>query len=254
MPESATSDFARVLAIETATRVQAVALLDGETLCEHRVQRVAYNHGSSLLRNVEEVLSNQDFDLDSIDLFAVGLGPGSFTGLRVGLATAKALSRAVERPIVGVSSLAALTYGPARACPEATVVAAIDARRREVYAGAYRWEDKGLVEVLEDCAIAPADWIDHVSRGLRGDLIQVGDGIDRYDVLREWDAPDLRTFPGDLAPPSAVGVARLGRELALADGAADRVQLEPNYIRPSDARLPEKAPGPMPADPDESTE
>ena len=249
MIESNAKTYRRILAIETATPVQAVALVDGETLCEHRVQRVAYNHGSSLLCNVDQVLDSSAIELEEIDLFAVGLGPGSFTGLRVGLATAKGLSRAVDRPIVGVSSLAALAYGPARACSEATVLAAIDARRREVYAGAYRWEDNALVEVLEDCAAAPKDWIDEVTRGVSGPLLQLGDGLTKYDVLRNWEAPQLRTLPGDLASPSAVAVAKLARQVASEAGTADRISLEPNYIRPSDARLPDKEPGPMPPAP-----
>lgn len=250
MSTTPSQNYRRILAIDTATRVQAVALLDGEKLCEHRVQRVAYNHGSSLLKNVDGLLDGCPFELHEVDLFAVGLGPGSFTGLRVGLATAKALSRAVERPIVGVSSLAAIAYTPARTCPQATILAAMDARRREVYAGAYRWEEDTLTEVLEDRAAPPDDWIGQVSKGLTGPFVQVGDGVEKYDVLRDWDAPTLRRLPGDLAAPSAIGVARLGRALAMREGVADRTQLEPNYIRPSDAVLPAKAPGPMPKDPD----
>ncbi len=250
MSKPTSSNYARILAIDTATRVQAVALLDGNQLCEHRVQRVAYNHGSSLLENVDGLLGNSSLELGDVDLFAVGIGPGSFTGLRVGLATAKALSRAVERPIVGVSSLAALAYGPARTCPAATILAAIDARRHEVYAGAYRWEDNGLVELLEDCAASPDEWIARVADNLTGPLLQVGDGVEKYDTLRDWEAPQLRRLPGDLVSPSAVGIARLARQLACAGTLADRTALEPNYIRPSDAVLPEKPPGPMPEDPD----
>src|SRR6056297_1404685 len=151
-------DFERILAIETATSHQAVALIEGTELKEHRVQRVRYNHGSSLLQNIDHLLQAQGIEVAEIDLFAVGLGPGSFTGLRVGLATAKALARATDKPIVGVSSLAAIAEGPARANPQATVLATFDARRREVYAAAYRWIDDELVSVLDACALSPADW------------------------------------------------------------------------------------------------
>ena len=249
MPTKSPTDFARILAIETATSVQAVALIDGEELCEHRVRKVAYNHGSTLLKNVDDVLESCQLELEDIDLFAVGLGPGSFTGLRVGLATAKGLSRATQRPIVGISSLAALAYGPARACPQATVLATIDARRREVYAGAYRWERGELACRQEDGAFPPAKWRECVQANLDGPLVQVGNGVERYESLRQWDHPDLQTLPPLLVHPSALSVALLGRDVARRQGTANRTELEPNYIRPSDARLPEKAPGPMPPPP-----
>lgn len=233
------TDFPKILAIETATRHQALALLDGETLLEHRIQRVRYNHGSSLLDNIDRLFAAQSLTLSDVDLFAVGLGPGSFTGLRVGLATAKALARAKNKPIVGVSSLAALAYIPARTNPGALVAASIDARRREVYAGAYRFTDR-LEAILPDRAISPADWIDDLSPFADEPLLQVGEGPESYEALREWQPPGLIALSFAQAPPSALAIALLGRRKALQEGADDLVALEPNYIRPSDARLPAK--------------
>ena len=231
-------EFQRVLAIETATRYQAVALLDGDQLLEHRIQRVRYNHGSSLLGNIDHLLNAQGVEVADVDLFCVGLGPGSFTGLRVGLATAKALARATDRPIVGVSSLAALAQGAARTHPKATILAAIDARRREVYAAAYRWNDGQLECVLDACALSPARWRERVEKDVTGPLIQIGDGVPRYAELAQWAG--VITMPQALAPPSAVSVALLGRLKARTLGPADLITLEPDYIRPSDARLPDR--------------
>ncbi len=251
MSDSTAQTYERILAIETATRTQAIALIEGEEVVEHRVRRVVFNHGSSLLEGIDELLDERTIDLGDIDLFCAGLGPGSFTGLRVGLATAKALARAVDAPICGISSLAALSYSPALINPEATVVASIDARRREVYAAAYRWSEGELITVVEERATAPSDWIDFVDAELQGPLIQVGDGQLRYPALAEWNNPQLRTLSTDVTPPSAVGVARLARHRATTDGPDDLISLEPNYIRPSDAVLPEQPPKPMPPDPDE---
>ena len=245
------TDYKRVLAIETATPVQALALLDGENLREHRVQHVRYNHGSSLLQNVDQLLSARKIELPDIDLFAVGLGPGSFTGLRVGLATAKALARSVKKPIVGISSLAALAYAAARINPGATVLTAIDARRREIFGAAYRWTPEGLVSIIDDCAVDPAEFRERVEAELEGPIVLVGDGQSKYPALRQWKHPNLTIVPPDLATPSAIGVARLSRRAAQADGPADLIALEPNYIRPSDAVLPDKPPGPMPPAPDQ---
>ena len=251
MDDSPSTTYELVLGIETATRTQAIALIEGDKLVEHRVRRVVFNHGSSLLKGIDELLEERRIELGDIDLFAAGLGPGSFTGLRVGLATAKALSRSVGAPIAGVSSLAALAYGPARTNPDATVVASIDARRGEVYAGAYRWSDGELMTVVKDRAAAPERWIAYVESELDGPFLQVGDGQLRYPVLKDWSHPELVTLSTDIACPSAVGVARQARHVATTDGPHDLISLEPNYIRPSDAVLPDKPPKPMPPDPDE---
>ena len=242
--------FARMLAIETATSTQAVALIDGDELLEHRVRKVVFNHGSSLLETIDQILEERTVELADIDLFCVGLGPGSFTGLRVGLATAKALSRAVDSPIVGVSSLAALAYGPARTAVGTTIAASIDARRHEVYAGAYRWKNGELITVVDECALSPEDWIDEVTDGVSGPLLQVGNASRRYDALAAWESSDMETISPQLVTVSAVGVALLGRFTAATAGPDDRHRLEPHYIRPSDAVLPEDEPEPMPPKPE----
>lgn len=243
------TSYRRVLALETATPVQALALLDGDLCLEHRVLKVRYNHGSSLLYNVDQVLKSQGLTVHDIDLFAAGLGPGSFTGLRVGLATAKALARASEAPIVGVSSLAALAYQPACLHPGRAVFAAFDARRREVFGGAYRFDkDTGLVEVLAEAALSPEDFADVLRQAACGSdqpPLLIGDGVSAYAELRALAAEELvHHIPRALAAPSALATAILGREKALRQGPDDLVSLEPNYLRPSDAKLPNITPHP----------
>ncbi len=242
--------YSTVLAIDTATLVQSIALMDGDELLESRTQRVAFNHGSSLLANIDALFHERRIALTDIDLFAVGLGPGSFTGLRVGLATAKALARSVSASIVGVSSLAAQAYLPARHRPGTPVASVFDARRREVYGGVYRWESDTLVALIDDCALAPEDWISRVDHHVDGPILQVGDALQRYDALLSWERSHLLTLGPHLVSPSALGVAYLGRHRASNTGTADLASLEPNYIRPSDAVLPDRQPVAMPPDPD----
>ena len=244
--------YRRVLAIDTATPVQAICLVDGDTCLEHRVLKVRYNHGSSLLKNVDTLLASQGLDLGDLDLFCAGLGPGSFTALRVGLAMAKALSRSREKPITGVSSLAAQAYATACARQDATVITAIDARRAEVYAGGYRWDpDQGLLTAVPEAALSPRALVDAVE-AIDGPVVLLGDGVQTYAELQRLAARDgVDHLPLALAPPSALGVALLGRARALRDGPDDRISLEPNYLRPSDAKLPNIAPHPDYPHPDE---
>ncbi|TXD38136.1 tRNA (adenosine(37)-N6)-threonylcarbamoyltransferase complex dimerization subunit type 1 TsaB [Lujinxingia vulgaris] len=233
---------ARVLAIDAATRIQALALLDGDQLLENRSQRVRYNHGSALLANVEALFDAQALNLSQVDLVAVGLGPGSFTGLRVALASAKALARAHNKPIIGVSSLAAAALPLALSSPDQPVCVAFDARRNEVYAALFAARDHTLTTLLPENTYAPDD----LARQLRAlnlstPITLLGDGIAPYPALQNLcDDPAFHTPPSFLNTPSAIGVALLARQRLATHGPDDLVALEPNYIRPSDARLPSK--------------
>lgn len=237
---STTTTYSRILAIETATPYQALALIDADKLLATQVQRVRYNHGSSLLKNIDELLKTSQIELHTIDLFAVGLGPGSFTGLRVGLATAKALARATNKPIVGASSLAAAAFIPAKTNPGATLLTTFDARRREVYAGAFRYSEDTLETQLAERAINPGALIKLVEKDLEGPIILIGDGLPAYRALQAWEAPGLTKLPLTMAAPDAAGLAYLARQRAQNEGPADLISLEPNYIRATDARLPNR--------------
>jgi tRNA threonylcarbamoyladenosine biosynthesis protein TsaB len=232
----------RVLAVDTSTRVQALALLDDERLLERRERRIRYNHGSSLLAAIDSILDAHSLSASDLDLIACGLGPGSFTGLRVGLACAKALGRAAAVPVVGVSSLRALAYGPLRACPGAPICAALDARRSEVYAGVWQLRADGVVEQLPERAIAPEllrDELLALADETGAPVRVVGDGLGRYRELLSHDTDGrLLGLIERSGAPAPDAVARLGRARFLDQGGgADPTTLEPNYIRPSDAEM-----------------
>ena len=238
--------FGRVLALDTATRYQALALIDGDDVLEHLQRRVRFNHGSSLLDNVSGLLTAHGLALADIDLISVGVGPGSFTGLRVGLALAKSFARSHDIPIVGVSSLAALAYPHAQSFRTGIVCPMYDARRSEVYAGVYRRNGRALDTLVEDNTFAPHDIADQLRTisETEAPVLVVGNAPQKYDTLRELHAPDLNweTPPISVVEPwangpSGVGVAILGRLTATSRGVDDVAELEPNYIRPTDAEL-----------------
>jgi tRNA threonylcarbamoyladenosine biosynthesis protein TsaB len=226
-----------ILGLDTATAATAVAVWapDGPAI-ERRDdpapgQRPA--HGSRLLPLIEEALAGTGWD--AVERIAVGVGPGGFTGLRLGIATARALAQARDLPLVGVSSLAALAAGAGDEGSEATVVAVIDARRGEVFAAAAGW--------FEPAAIAPADLAARLeSRGAAPDeprgagpaLMAVGDGAVRFRAELERAGAAV---PGDGSPlhrVSALQVCRLGA----AGDPADRDALLPDYRREPDATPP----------------
>lgn len=222
----------RVLGIETSTLVGGVALLDDETLVAEYTLNVALTHSERLLGILDQVLAAARSGLDEVDGLAVAVGPGSFTGLRIGLATAKGLAVATGKPLVGVPTLDAL----ARTLPFARhpVCPILDAKKGEVYASLYR-TDRGEIERLwEYLALAPEE----LCRRLDGPVIFLGDGVAAFRELLERELGPAALFapPGGRVP-SAAAVAELGLRALLAGQAADPAALTPLYIRPSEAEL-----------------
>jgi tRNA threonylcarbamoyladenosine biosynthesis protein TsaB len=223
-----------ILGFDTATPATAVAVWeeDGRGL-EHRDdplhgQRPA--HASRLLALIEEVL--EDAGWESIDRIAVGVGPGGFTGLRLGIATARALAQARDLPLVGVSSLAALAAGAGDDPTRGAVVAVIDARRGEVFAAAGGWFGPAAMTPVELAARLEAGA--GAAREARGGALAVGDGAVRFRAELERAGA---VVPGDGSPlhrVSALQVCRLGA----AGDPADRDSLLPDYRREPDAKPP----------------
>lgn len=239
MPDESSQppQYRRVLAIDTATRIQTLALLDGEAVLARRLHQVKFNQASTLLRNVGDMLSQHDIGPRDLDLICVGVGPGSFTSLRVGLANAKGLARAAGCAIVGVSSLEALAR-PACYLHEGPVVATIDARRGEVYAGVYRGRGEDFCCLVADHTATPAALQALIEERFADDaIVASGTGVRAYPELRAWQAPKVRVLDAAWDAPSSVSIALLGRARALRDGPDDLARLEPNYIRLSDAEL-----------------
>jgi tRNA threonylcarbamoyladenosine biosynthesis protein TsaB len=214
----------KILALDTATFVSSVALADGDAIVRSEDSRVT-THSEQLLPMIDRVLGG--LAPRELDLIACGGGPGSFTGLRIGLATAKGLAYALGKPMILVSSLAALALEAGGA--GADVLAVLDARKREVYAGLYRL-DPLPARLVEETVIPPGRLREYVGRE---DLVVVGDGALAYPDEAARCGRVLR----DARPtPSAAAIARL----ALARGTVtdELVTAEPTYIRPSEAEIP----------------
>ena len=204
-----------ILGFDTATPATAVAVWPPAAERRHDpAPDERPGHASHLLALVDELVT----DWDAITRIAVGVGPGGFTGLRIGIATARALAQARDLPLVGVSSLAALA-----APNDGVVVAVIDARRGEVFAAGWVGSKS-----FEPVALAPAALAERIEPG----SLAVGDGAVRF---REELERAGATVPADDSPlhrVSALEVCRLGA----AGEPADRDALLPDYRREPDAK------------------
>jgi tRNA threonylcarbamoyladenosine biosynthesis protein TsaB len=226
----------RLLAIETSTVTGAVALLEaGRVVAESRVS-IAVTHGERLMAAIDGVLRSARWELADVQAFAVALGPGSFTGLRIGLSTVKGLAFATGKPVVGVPTLDALAWRlPYCAYPVCPV---LDARKNEVYAALYRTRE-GWLELLEaPRAVPPATLAEELRDATQGPLVFVGDAVLPFGtVFVEVLGSRALLAPADLRLPSAVTVGELGASALARGEPADPADLVPLYVRPSEAEL-----------------
>jgi len=215
----------RVLAVETSTLSGGAALLDGERVVGEYTLDVRITHSERLMAAIDQLLSDAGWTPRELEGLAVSVGPGSFTGLRVGLSTVKGLALALAIPVAAVPTLdamaAMLPYASLPVCP------VLDARKREVYASLYRWDGRGMRREWDYLAVAPDD----LARRLDEPVIVLGDGA---DAIRSPLARGIRP-PRRGPAPAAVGALGLAR-LAIGDTVA-MADLAPIYLRPSEAEL-----------------
>jgi tRNA threonylcarbamoyladenosine biosynthesis protein TsaB len=223
----------RLLAIETATAQTAVALGDDETMAEEVVAAPG-RHTESLAPTIERLLAARGWTPRDLDGVVVDVGPGLFTGLRVGIATAKGLAVATGAALHAVSSTDVLAQAAFDAGIDGHVVCVVDARRREVFAAGYELDELGVrevaaVAVLDPATLAASLAVLDADRG----VVLVGDGATRHRDVLEGDG---RVVRDDVAVPSARSAIRLTR-FRLARGVAPlaHAEVHPWYLREADA-------------------
>ncbi len=219
----------RTVAVDTSTSFGTLAALDGNEVLAERCARIRARHGELLLPLLETLLKDAGWAPEDVELLVVGLGPGSFTGTRVGVATVKGLALGWDCPVVGVPTLEAL----ARQSGRGAINVAVDGGRGMVYAASYDIGDVARAKVAPQ-ELTPAQAIEAMPSALPW----VGDGFVRAEVAPEGLLPMLFSTPraAALAFEALAKIEALGLEAAK----SDIDSLEPLYIRPSDAKLPSK--------------
>lgn len=238
-----------VLAIETATRAGSVSVARGMSVLASRTGDATTSHSSDLLENIDRVLRDARTKLDEIDFFAAAVGPGSFTGVRIGLATTKSLAVALHRNCAGVSTLAAIAY---QAGPSARTIALLPAGRGELFAQLFAVTEE-RADALDDAAhVSPENMI--ATYGNHERVIWVGEGAHAQLELLKTEAAardiqfslDTVIFANGasrewvLAPTFynvSDAVARLAFQQWRSGALIDPGDLKANYVRPSDAEI-----------------
>ena len=222
----------RILGIESSSLVASAAVVENEvTLAEYTVN-YKKTHSQTLLPMIDEMMRLLDMEPSAVDAIAVSGGPGSFTGLRIGSATAKGLGLALKKPLIHVPTLDAMAYGLFGA--SGLICPMMDARRQQVYTGIYRFEERFEI-VMEQSALAVADLAERLN-ALGERVIFLGDGVPVY----EKQLVETLTVPYCFAPAHvnrqrAASVAALGA-VYFAEGKTETAaEHKPDYLRKSQA-------------------
>jgi len=222
-----------ILGIETAT-VQAGCAIGGhEGVLASAHSAKGKRHAENLTPAIEFICEQAQIELAEIGLVAVDVGPGLFTGLRVGIATAKAVAFALRVPMIGVSSLDLLAF-PVRFSPR-LIVAAIDARRSELYYAFYRQVPGGVQRISEHAVGSPEDLASELL-AIGEEVLLVGDGAHRYREAFDGLAKVEIVDPGN-SYPSAASLVQLAHARALREDFSQIDAIEPVYLRRPDAEI-----------------
>lgn len=223
----------KILALDTSSIVATAAVMDGEKLMGEYILNHKKTHSQKLMPMLQEILESCELSPKEIDVFAVTLGPGSFTGLRIGLATIKAMAQALDRPVVGVSTLESLAfnlvYCKGLICP------IIDAQRDLVYTGTYQWQQMQLSKVMEEKVISINELIAAL-KDRKEEVLFVGDALEKFRDLIQEEMKELAVFPPAIVRmPRASSVGELARRKAEMGEMAKASEILPIYMRKSQA-------------------
>lgn len=216
----------KILAFESSAVSASVALTEDDKLIAQSFQNCGLTHSHTLLPMAEALLQNCGITLDEIDAFAVAHGPGSFTGVRIGVATVKGLALGTDKPCIGVSTLDAMAHG-ARALGN-RLCCVMDARAGQVYNALFTVKDVLVHRLCDDRALKLIDLGEEIREM---PYFLVGDGAELcYNTLKDT-CSDLRLAPSELRYPSGFGVAAAALPLLRAGAACSPQQLDAFYLR-----------------------
>ena len=216
----------KILGIDTTGQTASAALVEGDKLIAEFTMNYKLTHSQTILPMIADILERTETDKASIDCIACACGPGSFTGLRIGAATAKGFALALDKPIVAVPTLDALAYNVFETnkfiCP------IMDARRKQVYTGFYRFEGSEMKVLKEQCAQSVEDTLIQL-REYNEPVVFLGDGVPVYkeEILEKM---------GDLA---IFAPAHANRQRAAAVGALAQVYFAQGIYESADEFVPE---------------
>ncbi len=224
----------RILALDTSSLVASAAILEDEKLLGEMTINHPKTHSQKLMPIIEALTKSLGLKVKDMDMIAVAGGPGSFTGVRIGLSAAKAFAQPFDLPLVMVSSLKGLAYNlPGY---EGIICPILDARRGQVYAAAYRWQSESLITVVPDQAIQLEDLLVKFKEGHAQRIVFLGDAAPKYreEIYKVLGAKAVfAPASHNMQKASSVAMAAIRNT----DQAVKYDEVQANYLRRSEAEV-----------------
>lgn len=223
----------KILALDSSGLVASVAVAEDDMLLAEYTVNYKKTHSQTLLPMLDTIARMIELDLNSVDAIAVAAGPGSFTGLRIGSATAKGLGLALDKPLVAVPTVEGLAYNlydvSQLICP------VMDARRNQVYTGIYRFEDHEMITVMEQAALSVEELCGKLNE-MNREVIFLGDGVAVYrELLSEKMQVPYSFAPAHVNKQRAGAIAALGMRYIKRGKTQSAAEHQPDYLRLSQA-------------------
>ncbi len=223
----------KILALDSSGLVASVAVLEDDNLLGEFTMNYKKTHSQTLLPMLDEVADMIELDIQTIDAIAIAGGPGSFTGLRIGSATAKGLGLALKRPIISVPTVEGLAYNlygnRDLVCP------LMDARRNQTYTGLYEFKNEGMTTLVEQCAVGIEEILEKINE-IGRPVVFLGDGVPVFrDIIEEKCQTEHSYAPAHLNKQRAGAVGALAMEYYRRGKFEDAAEHKPDYLRLSQA-------------------
>ena len=223
-----------ILAIDTATQVSSVAVASEARLSAELTMQARLTHSETLLPHMEQVLRMATVKKEDLDGIAVSMGPGSFTGLRIGLAAAKAVCYALKLPLVGVPTLEAMAWH--YPVPGVRIVTLLDAQKGNAYRQSFRFHE-GRMEAQEEIAVAGLPEVIASCGKMQEQVVLLGDVVPKK-IAGKLELPaNVSLAPAHLVMPRAACVAMVGLKKLAAGEVGNVMDMEPVYFRRSEAEV-----------------
>ncbi|MCF6465265.1 tRNA (adenosine(37)-N6)-threonylcarbamoyltransferase complex dimerization subunit type 1 TsaB [Clostridium sp. Cult2] len=223
----------KVLGVDTSTMMATCAVLDNQRLLGEYSLNQEMTHSENLVPMIKEVLDNLNLHVSDIDLFGVGLGPGSFTGLRIGIATMKSFAHVFDKPIIGISTLEGLAFNLVH---EGPIVPMIDARRNRVYTGIYKWEKGRLINILKPSIMEMDELLEMLNKDFSNIMINGNGAFIHQEKINSRLKDKANLSPINLNGCRASSIAELALLKVNEHNHYDYYNIVPEYLRESQAQ------------------
>lgn len=223
----------KILAVDTTSNAASAAITEDERLIAEYTLDHKKTHSQKIMLMIDELLKNAELAVGDIDLFAVSNGPGSFTGVRIGVAAMKALAHATKKPIIGVGTLEGLCYN--LSCVQSVICPIMDARRHSVYTAAYQWHNQEMTCLIRPCAPDITEYLNQL-KNMRKEITFLGDAVYLYRDLIYETLGSYAFFAGTSANVHrASSIAQCAYRKAEKGETDTYLSLQPFYMKKSQA-------------------